>query len=458
MYEIDFHRPVRVHFLGIGGVSMSALAELLMTEGFTVSGSDISESKMTRMLEENGIRVFIGQRAENISDDIGLVVYTAAIADDNPELAEAKRRGLPVISRAQLLGQLMKNYRCPLAIAGTHGKTTTTSMISEALLAAGVDPTIHVGGILPSIGGNLRVGGREYFVSEACEYTDSFLQFFPRFEVILNIEEDHLDYFADIRAIRRSFRRFMELLPEDGTLVINGDIQDLDELTEGLRCRIITFGSTASSDYSPEDISFDEKGCGQYKLKHGSDSCEVKLGVVGMHNIMNSLATLAVTDALDIGRETVLESLNAFHGAARRFELKGKLGGITIMDDYAHHPTEIRSTLNAALKYPHNKLRVVFQPHTYTRTKAFLHDFADALSVADEVLLADIYAAREKNTIGISSRDLEALMKEKGCDVHYFPYFDDIENWLITHAQDGDLILTMGAGDIYRVGEKLLGN
>lgn len=457
MYEIDFHKPVRVHFCGIGGVSMSALAELLQSEGFRVSGSDMNESQMTRQLEENGITIRIGQRAENITDDIDLVVYTAAIADDNPELSEARRRGLPVISRAQLLGQLMKNYRCPLAIAGTHGKTTTTSMISEMLMAAGTDPTIHVGGILPSIGGNLRIGGRDYFVSEACEYTDSFLQFFPRISVVLNIEEDHLDYFADIHAIRRSFRKFMELLPEDGLLIINGDIADLDELTGGLRCRVVTFGTDASSDYSPADISFDESGRGQYRLVHDGEDCVVKLGVVGMHNILNSLAALAVTDALDIDRDTALEALRAFHGAARRFELKGKLGGITIMDDYAHHPTEIRTTLTAALNYPHKKLRCVFQPHTYTRTKAFLADFADALSLADEVILADIYAAREKNTIGISSRDLEALMKEKGCNVHYFPYFDDIENHLLTHAEDGDLILTMGAGDIYKVGEKLLG-
>nr|MCR4642070.1 UDP-N-acetylmuramate--L-alanine ligase [Lachnospiraceae bacterium] len=297
----------------------------------------------------------------------------------------------------------------------------------------------------------------DYFVAEACEYTDSFLQFFPRISVVLNIEEDHLDYFADIHAIRRSFRHFMELLPEDGTLIINGDIPQLNELTDGLRCHVVTFGSGSASDYSPADISFDENGCGHYRLQHAGENCSVSLGVVGMHNILNSLATLAVTDVLGVSRDTSLEALAAFRGAARRFEFKGKLGGITVMDDYAHHPTEIRATLTAAQNYPHKKLRLVFQPHTYTRTKAFLSEFAEVLAMADEVILADIYAAREKNTIGISSKDLQEQMRKNGKEALYFPYFDDIETWLLTHAEDGDLILTMGAGDIYKVGEKLLG-
>ncbi|MBR1471808.1 MAG: UDP-N-acetylmuramate--L-alanine ligase [Lachnospiraceae bacterium] len=462
MYQIDFQKPIHVHFIGIGGISMSGLAEILLSKRFPVSGSDSKASELTRHLEQLGARVLIGQSAANISDDTELIVYTAAISADNPEFREAKRRELPMLTRAQFLGQLMKNYRTPINIAGTHGKTTTTSMVSEILIHAGCDPTLSVGGILKSIGGNLRIGHSEYFVAEACEYTNSYHSFFPRISLILNIEEDHMDFFKDIHDIRASFRTFMELLPEDGALIINGTIDNVGELTDGLACPVIRYGDDASCDYYPADIRYDEMGRGSYTLHHRladgtEETAEVALGVVGRHNIYNSMAAIALADHLGIGREHTLAALRAFTGTDRRFEKKGEIGGITILDDYAHHPTEIRATLTAAQHYPHKKIWCVFQPHTYTRTKAFLDEFADALSLADAVILTDIYAAREQNTIGITSRDLLAKLEKKKCETHYFSYFDDIENYLLLHALPGDVIITMGAGDVVQIGEHLLG-
>ena len=459
MYQINFNQPIHVHFIGIGGISMSGLAEILIDAGFTVSGSDAKKSPLTQHLAAKGAKINYPQMASNITDDIDLVVYTAAIAQDNPEYARANENGLPMMTRADLLGQIMKNYKTPIAISGTHGKTTTTSMISEVLLAADTDPTLSIGGILKSIGGNIRVGKSDYFVTEACEYTNSFLSFFPRISIILNIEEDHMDFFKDIDDIRNSFRKFAEILPSDGFLIINKDIDRLDDLTKGLNCSIITFGSDQSADYSYTDATYDEYGRGSYLLlKNGKECGRVTLGVVGEHNILNSLSVIALMDILAIDFESVTRALAAFHGTDRRFELKGEVGGVTILDDYAHHPTEITATLKAAANYPHKTLWCVFQPHTYTRTKAFLNDFAKALSLADKVVLTDIYAAREKNTIGISSKDLLAVLEQTSTECYYFPSFDEIENFLLKNCINGDLLITMGAGDVVKIGESLLGN
>jgi UDP-N-acetylmuramate--alanine ligase len=444
--------------MGIGGISMSGLAEILMEEGFTVSGSDSKKSPLTLHLASKGAKINYPQMASNITDDIDLVVYTAAISKDNPEYVAAVSKNVPMITRAELLGQIMKNYNTPIAISGTHGKTTTTSMISEILLAADADPTLSIGGILKSIGGNIRIGKSDYFVTEACEYTNSFLSFFPKISIILNIEEDHLDFFKDINDIRNSFRKFADILPNDGFLIINKGIDNLDEFTKGLNCNIVTFGKDNSADYSYTDVTFDEFGRGSYTLlKKGVKSGTVKLGVVGEHNILNSLSVIALMDILKIDNATVLKALEAFHGTDRRFELKGTVGGITILDDYAHHPTEIKATLKAAANYPHKTLWCVFQPHTYTRTNAFLKDFAKALTLEDKVVLADIYAAREKNTIGISSKDLQAEIEKLGTECYYFPSFDEIEKFLLENCINGDLLITMGAGDVVKIGENLLG-
>lgn len=458
MYQIDFDHPIHIHFIGIGGISMSGLAEILLAEGFTISGSDMKHSALTDMLEHKGVSIFYRHAASNLTDDIDLAVYTAAIRQDNPEFAALAEKGIPSLSRAQLLGQMMRNYKIPVAISGTHGKTTTTSMVSEILLKAGVDPTLSIGGILQSIGGNIRVGKSDYFVTEACEYTNSFLSFFPKIGVILNVEEDHMDFFHDIYEIRESFHKFASLLPNDGLLIINGGIPGLDTITHGLKCRILTYGADPSFDYSYADLSFDDMACPSFVLCDKVGRCDtVTLTVPGEHNVLNALAAIALSDSLSISRQTAVDALAAFHGTDRRFEVKGQIGGVTIIDDYAHHPTEITATLRAAANYPHKTLWCVFQPHTYTRTKAFLADFAKALSLADKVVLADIYAAREKDTLGISSRTLQEELLAAGKECFYFPSFNEIENFLLENCSDGDLLITMGAGDIVKIGENLLG-
>lgn len=457
MYKIDFKKPIHVHFIGIGGISMSGLAEILLDEGFTVSGSDAKESPLTQKLCKQGACIHYGQTAENISDDIDCVIYTAAIRRDNAELMEAVSRKIPMLTRAELLGQLMKNYETPIAVSGTHGKTTTTSMISHILLAGDLDPTISVGGILKAIGGNIRVGKSGTFITEACEYTNSFLHFFPKIGVILNIEEDHLDFFKDLEDIRHSFRQFAALLPTDGVLVINGDITDYQEIYNGLDCNVVTYGSSAEFDYSASDISYDEKGCVSFTLlKHGEPADHIQLSVTGDHNVSNALAAIAAAELLDISPETIKTGLLSFEGTDRRFEYKGMRNGVTIVDDYAHHPTEIEATLKAAKHYPHKALWCVFQPHTYTRTKAFFREFAEALSHADHLVLADIYAARETDTLGVSSKALAEAVSALGTDTHYFPSFEEIENFLEANCQEGDLLITMGAGDVVTIGEELL--
>ena len=437
---------------------MSGLAEILLKAGFQVSGSDAHESALTDRLEAKGARISYGQRAENITDDVEVVVYTAAVHADNPEYAEVVRRGIPMLSRAELLGQMMRNYGQAVAISGTHGKTTTTSMLTEILLAAETDPTISVGGILHSIGGNIRVGSHDVFVTEACEYTNSFLSFLPTLEVILNIEEDHLDFFRDLDDIRRSFRLFAEKLDENGLLVISSDIKNYQAICEGLPCRVITVGHAQDSDYSAADIKYDSYArAGFTLLEKGQPTGTIRLSVPGEHNVYNALAAIAAAKAMDIPDEAIAAGLERYTGTDRRFQKKGEIGGVTVIDDYAHHPQEIAATLAAAKHYPHKKLWCVFQPHTYTRTRAFLDEFAEALSAADEVILADIYAARETDTLGISSADIAARIEKMGKPVQYFSTFDEIETFILLNCSTGDLLITMGAGDIVKVGERLLG-
>ena len=412
MYHINFDQPIHVHFIGIGGISMSGLAEVLLKQRFTVSGSDARQSALTLHLEKLGAAVIYGQSAKNITKDIDAVVYTAAIHPDNPELCAAQDYGIPCITRAELLGQIMRNYRTPVAVSGTHGKTTTTSMISEILMQADTDPTLSIGGILPSINGNIRVGS--------------------------------------------SFRKFASLLPPDGTLIINGDIPDLPSITDGLSCKVITYGSRSSCDYFPLQITYDDFANPTYYLCHNESREKITLSVPGEHNVYNSMAAAVLADVLDIPMDDVRSALKNFRGTQRRFQYKGKRDGVTIIDDYAHHPTEISATLSAAGNYPHKKLWCVFQPHTYTRTKAFLSEFARSLSAADHVVLADIYAARETDNLGISSQTLQKEILALGTACDYFPSFEEIENFLKKNFSSGDLLITMGAGDVVNIGENLL--
>ena len=458
MYKIDFNHPMHIHFIGIGGISMSGLAEILLKEHFSISGSDNKASDLTSTLEAHGAKIHIGQRASNITDDIDLVVYTAAIHEDNPEWKAASEKGIPMLSRAQLLGQLMDNYARSIAVSGTHGKTTTTSMISHILLAADTDPTISVGGILKAIGGNIRVGSSDVFLTEACEYTNSFLNFHPKYSIILNIEEDHLDFFKDINDIRHSFHKFAQNTAADGVLILNGAISNPQEITGGLQEKVVTFGISGDENYTAQDITYDKEACASFTFAcDGQAAGHVKLNVPGSHNVLNALAAIAFAMEAGIPTDFIIQGLQAFGGTGRRFEYKGKLGNVTIIDDYAHHPTEIAATLTAAKNYPHDRIVCVFQPHTYTRTKAFWNQFSDALSLADIVVLADVYAARETDTLGIHSRDLAAEVSKKGTESYYFPSFDEIENFLLEKCENHDLLITMGAGDVYKIGEHLLG-
>ena len=458
MYQIDFKKPMHIHFIGIGGISMSGLASILLNQHFKVSGSDAHESDLTKQLEAEGAILYYGQRASNLDDTPDLVVYTAAIHPDNPEYAAAVAKQIPMLSRAELLGQMMHNFKTPVAISGTHGKTTTTSMTSYIFLEADMDPTISVGGILDAIGGNIRVGGHDTFLTEACEYTNSFLHFFPKISVILNIDADHLDFFKDLDDIRHSFRKFAQLLPDDGTLIVNSEIEHLDQLTKGLTCKIVTYGMDASSDYYASNITFDEFAHPSFDCYKGDTLLgHFVLHVPGIHNVSNALASIALADQMGVSMEHTRIGLEKFGGTKRRFEKKGEIGGVTIIDDYAHHPTEIEATLHAAHNYPHKKLWCVFQPHTYTRTKALMDDFAKALTLADHVVLADIYAARETDTLGISSSMLAEKVNALGGCADYFDSFDKIETCLLENCKPGDVLITMGAGDVVKIGEKLLG-
>lgn len=457
MYKINFQTPIHIHFIGIGGISMSGLAEILLKEGFTVSGSDNKETPLTDHLTEKGATVFYGQKASNIMDGIDVVVYTAAIHEDNEELKEVRRRNLPTLTRAELLGQLMTNYEIPIAVSGTHGKTTTTSMLSHVFLEGEKDPTISVGGILKAINGNIRVGNSDIFVTEACEYTNSFLHFFPKIGIILNVEEDHMDFFKDIDDIRNSFHEFAKLLPQDGTLIINNEIEKMETITDGLSCRVITYGLNDKADYSARNITYNEMGCTSFDFyRFGEFVDHIDLSVTGDHNVSNALSAIAAGELTSVPMDAIKKGLLSFHGTNRRFEYKGEKNGITIIDDYAHHPTEIKATLTSVKHYPHRETWCIFQPHTYTRTKAFFHEFAEALSLADHVILVDIYAARETDTLGMSSELLAEELKQSGADVYYFPSFSEVEKFVMETCIHGDLLITMGAGDVINIGESIL--
>ncbi len=462
MYKVDFKKPISIHFIGIGGISMSGIAELMNSRGFSITGSDAKHSDVTAHLESLGIKIFYGHNASNISETTSLVVYTAAVKPDNCELAAAVEAGIPTLDRASFLGQLMTEYDDAVAVAGTHGKTTTTSMLSLMLIEGGLDPTITVGGILDSISGNIRLGGSEHFVMEACEYTDSFLKFYPVHEIILNIEADHLDYFKDINHIRSSFRKFAEKVPAGGNLVVSCDIPDYKELFKSLDANITVFGiedspNTSNADYIARNIKYDEFGCAGFDLYRRDELLgHLALKVIGRHNIENAIAAVTMALRLGVSFEAIARTLSTFHGAGRRFEFKGVVNGVTIIDEYAHHPTEITNSLTAAQRYPHKTLWCIFQPHTYTRSKMLFDDFIKSLSLADKIILADIYAAREKNTGEISSKDFaDALISRYGKEAYYFPTFDEIINFVGTNCSEGDLLITMGAGDVVKIGDLL---
>lgn len=448
----------KIHCIGIGGIGLSAVAEILMARGYDISGSDMKESDMTAKLARDGARIHIGHNAENVEGK-DLVIYSSAISMENPELARATELGIPTVTRAQALGALMEEYDSSIAISGTHGKTTTTSMVSLILKNAQKEPTILVGGNLPEINGNVYVGQNDYFVTEACEYMDSFLNLKPKIEIILNIDSDHLDYFKDVDHIARSFDKFAKLVPENGTVIAYDANPFVKSVISGLP-NAITFGLSESCDYYASDINFDNDGMPQFKVNHGGKVLgQIELAVPGEHNILNALAAFACCHIQGVAVEDIIKTLDGYTGTHRRFDLLGETStGIRIVDDYAHHPTEIKATLAAVRNMKHNTLWCLFQPHTYTRTMALLDDFATAFDEADKVVLAEIYAAREKNIHKISSKTLMNKIKEHDVnkDVYFFEDFEEIASFVYNNAQEGDLVITMGAGDIYKVGEMIL--
>ena len=443
----------RGHLVGIGGVSMSSLAEVLFDIGLNISGSDTIESKNVDNLISLGIPVSIGHDASNITDDVEFVIRTAACHDDNPEITAAHEKGIPVFERTQAWGAISKDYNNALCIAGTHGKTTTTSMCTHILMAAEKDPTVMIGGTLPLLNAGHRIGHGNTIIMESCEYYNSFLSFFPTIAVILNIEADHLDFFKDLDELKRSFRIFASKVPESGGYIVaNADDPNTMSAIEDLKRKVITFGMSDSADvyarnirYSGVNTVFDV----YYKNKLFTD---VTLHVPGEHNVKNALAATAASICLGIRPNAVKYGLAGFNGAGRRFEFKGKYNGADVYDDYAHHPGELKALLDAVEPLGYRRTILVFQPHTYSRTAALFEDFVEQLKRPDLVLLAEIYAAREQNTIGISS----ASLAERVEGATFFEDFDSIENMLHSIARPGDIILTVGAGNVYRIGESLL--
>lgn len=449
----------RIHFIGIGGISMSGLAEILLSRSFNISGSDMKVSAMTQKLENMGIKVFIGHEPSNVIGS-DLVVYTAAVKESNPELTAARQAGITCIDRATLLGLIMKQYNHGVTVSGTHGKTTTTSMISMIMLESGMDPTIHIGGELAAIGGTTKIGGSKYFVAEACEYCESFLKFYPYMAVILNIEFDHADYFKDMEHVREAFLKFMHLVPEDGYIVACADDANIVSLLSKLNCNKVTYGLKASDAlWSAKNISYDKFGCASYTLTKSNEAVtKIKLGIPGIHNVSNSLAAIAACHTLGCDISHIKTALEQFTGTHRRFEFKGEIHGVKVIDDYAHHPSEVMATLKAASNCVHSRIWCIFQPHTYTRTKSLLEEFAVAFNDADNIVLADIYAAREQDTGEINSGILADRICSNGKDAKYLKSFDAIVKHLEENVKPGDLVITMGAGDIYKVGEMFLRN
>ena len=435
----------RVHLVGIGGVSMRPLGLVLKGMGLEVTGSDMSASASTDELVAQGIHVYIGHQAENV-EGATCVIRTAAVHNDNPEIAAARAAGIPVFERAQAWGVIMQAYKNAVCISGTHGKTTTTSMVTHILMEAQMDPTVMIGGYLPLLHAGHRVGNGDTIVLESCEYCDSFLNFFPTLAVVLNIEEDHLDYFKDLQAIEHSFHSFAEMATAG--ILANGDDQNTLDAMEGLK--YITFGIDARDTIHGENYSTDWR---EFDVVcNGEHYCHLDLQVVGRHNALNALAAAGTAWMLGIPGDVVAAGLARFTGAGRRMEFKGKFNGADIYDDYAHHPGELAATIEAVRSMGYNRVVVAFQPHTYTRTTALFDDFVRELQKPDQVVLAEIYAARERNTTGISSMDLV----EKIPGAVYCETLPQVTEYLRQIAQEGDVILTVGAGDIYRAGEALL--
>ena len=447
----------KIHMVGIGGVSMSGIAEILVNWGFTVTGSNNVENENTKKLEKAGIKVFIGHNAENVVGS-DVVVHTAAVKDDNIELKTAKNLGIPTIERADFLGEITRCFSDTIAIAGTHGKSTTTSMVSLCFLEANQDPSIQVGADLSQIGGNYKVGNSEHFIIESCEYVESFLKFSPKSEIILNIDNDHLDYFKTFENVKNAFVKYVKLLPDDGILVVNGDDKNCLDLPQYTHAKALTYGITNKNvDFFAVNIVFDNDGFPEFDVySHDKFYERIKLHIPGMHNVLNALGCIALCNEYGLSSTDIKNGLSKFTGVGRRFEFKGKVNNASVYDDYGHHPTEIVATAKALMNKKYNQSWVVFQPHTYSRTKLLMDDFAKALLNFDNIILLDIYAARENNTYNVSSEDLANKIKTLGKNALFIKDFDECVSYLKSHVHENDIIITQGAGTVTEIGGKLI--
>ena len=441
----------RCHLVGIGGVSMSPLAEILYGMGVSVSGSDINDGPIIRRLRSIGIDVAIGHSAENVSG-AGYIIRTAAAREDNIEIMSAREQGIPVFERALAWGYIMRRYKHAICVAGAHGKTTTTSMITHILLAAGTDPTIMIGGNLPLLGSGYRVGKGDVIALESCEYYNSYHFFSPTVAIILNIDADHLDFFRDIGDLKSSFQKFASLVPQSGHIVCNCDDENTMESLAPLGRELFTFGLGENARVRGVNIRSAGRNPSMDVLYDGNPFCRIVLQIPGVHNLKNALAAVAAAIAIGIHADAIMEGLNSYMGVGRRFEYKGSINGADVYDDYAHHPSELRATLDAMASLDYNRTILAFQPHTYSRTRALFSDFVTELSRPDFTFLAQIYAAREKNDIGITSDVLADAIPGARC----YETFPEIAGEIAAIAQEGDIILTAGAGDIYKVGEELV--
>lgn len=447
----------KIHMIGIGGISMSGIAEILVNWGFNVSGSDRSDSEILHTLSNAGIKIHIGHDEKNVEGS-DCVVYTAAIKKDNPELVHAKKLGIPTIERSDFLGELTRCYQNTIAISGTHGKTTTTSLVSLCFMEAHRDPSIQVGAIIKELNGNYRVGNSENFIIEACEYVESFLKFSPRSEIILNIDNDHLDYYKNMENIKKAFIKYVKLLPEDGHLIINADDTNCLDLPIYSKAPTIKYGiENEDVDFSARNIAFSEEGFPEFDVyKFGEFYEHFKLSIPGKHNVSNALSCVALCDAYGIEKNCIKIALKKFTGADRRFEFKGVVNGAKVYDDYGHHPTEVAATAKALSNKRFNQSWVVFQPHTYSRTFNLLDDFAHALLSFDNIIVTDIYAARETNTYDISSKDLADAITKLGKNAIYIPSLDDCASFLKENVKKDDIVLTLGAGTVTNIGPMIV--
>lgn len=445
----------KIFMSGIGGISMSGIAIILKKWGFDITGSDAISSLQTETLQKNGINVIIGQNADNIDKSFDLFIYTAAIKNDNPEYLKAQELGIKMIERGEFLGELTKLFEDTIGISGTHGKTTTSSMVSCEFLEAGYDPSIQIGSNLNQINGNYRVGHSDYFIIEACEYSNSFLNFKQRSAIVLNIDDDHLDFFGNIDNIKKSFIQYVGNLPENGFLVLNRDDERVYDLRNYTKAKVITVGKK-DADWTFDNISFDSDGYPTYDLYHNGELVKnIKLSVFGKHNVFNSVCSIALSYAYGIDVDTSAKALLKYTGAERRMEFKGTVNGASIFDDYGHHPTEIAAVLEGIKNKEHNESWVVFEPHTFSRLSEHLLEFANILCGFDHIIVTDIYAAREKNTFNIHEKDLLNEIEKNGKKALHISDFNDIVAYLKNNVSKGDIIITLGAGYVTKIGKML---